>query len=558
MGFRTENPGPFLSWPLPSNITLTDVTRLPNSPWTHNFLGISDCPAYPALIDDGYWGGVWYSGQFDTYALPSTTKDRVRWQNIDDPPTGNYPFYNAFACYGQTVPAGGHAGTDMSAGNETDVKAAANGTVVSISTIESCGSNSHLSQYKVAVRHDNVNGSGQTWYTIYRHVINPEWSLLNQAVSSGTKIAEVGCDHLHFETAEQPDGYVYTLNTWGIDQAPWDGCLWLDHSLCPTMENPPTDFNQDGYPDIYAIKRTGTGTNSTEVHILNGSDDFQSWLLQTGTIRPETGTNNAWAFATSDYNRDGKPDIYAIKRTNTGTNSTEVHILNGSDNFQSWLLQTGTIRPETGTNNAWAFAVSDYNNDKYPDVYLIKRAGTGTNSMEVHILNGADNFQSWLLQTGTIRPELGESNAWAFGIADYNRDGNPDIYLIKRTSTGTNSTEVHVLNGADNFQSWLLQTGTIRPETGTNGAWAFGISDYNRDGYPDIYLIKRAGTGTNSTEVHVMDGANDFQSWLLQTGTIRPETGTDCSWMFAFSSSQCFPGSTEPPNNYVYLPMVKR
>ncbi len=547
IGFRTENPGAFLQWPLPDSVNVSSISRLPDSPWTHHFLGITDCPPYPALLDAGYWPYS-YAGNYPgnrQYILPGIPDERVKWQNNGKSIPG---FGNAFACYGANSSLGllDHEGTDISAPNGTHVLAAASGYIHAIN-----GS-------RYTIRHDNVNNSGQTWYTTYVHVTDMRYSV-GTYVAQGTWIANVGSGHLHFETLYNGIYSANVRNLYGIDSAPWNGCLWLDQSLCPTAQNPPTDFNQDGYPDIYVIKRTGTGTHSTEVHILNGADSFQSWLLQTGTVRPETGTNNAWVFAVDDYNRDGHPDVYMIKRTNTGTNSTEVHILNGADNFQSYLLQTGTAYAETGTDNDYAYGVADFNGDGYPDVYVIARANTGTNSTELHVLNGANNFQSFLLQTGTVHPEMGANNAWAFAIDDYNRDGHPDVYMIKRTNTGTNSTEIHILNGADNFQSYLLQTGTILHKTGTDGRWAFGSGDYNKDGYPDIYVIKRDITPTDLTEVHILNGADNFQSYLVHIGTIRPETGTSCAWMFAFSSSQCFPESSEPPNNYyVYIPMIKR
>ncbi|APR87770.1 Integrin-like repeats domain fused to lysozyme, LYCV glycosyl hydrolase [Minicystis rosea] len=86
--------------------------------------------------------------------------------------------------------------------------------------------------------------------------------------------------------------------------------------------------------------------------------------------------------------------------------------------------------------------------------------GTGTKSTEVHILDGASNYKNWLLHTGT---PLGQTSAanWSFSVADVNADGTPDLMAITQyPTTGTKSTEVHVLSGAGNFQSWLVHTGT--------------------------------------------------------------------------------------------------
>lgn len=57
-------------------------------------------------------------------------------------------------------------------------------------------------------------------------------------------------------------------------------------------------------------------------------------------------TNSVWSFFAADYDNDGVPDLWIIKRFNTGTNSTEVHILKGPK-FDVWLLHSGTPLHET-------------------------------------------------------------------------------------------------------------------------------------------------------------------------------------------------------------------
>jgi hypothetical protein len=51
------------------------------------------------------------------------------------------------------------------------------------------------------------------------------------------------------------------------------------------------------------------------------------FLVHTGTPITEADAAN-FAFAVGDFNRDGIPDVYCLKRTNTGTGTLEVHVLN--------------------------------------------------------------------------------------------------------------------------------------------------------------------------------------------------------------------------------------
>ena len=113
----------------------------------------------------------------------------------------------------------------------------------------------------------------------------------------------------------------------------------------------PTIF--DGRPDLVAIKKSNTGTNSTEVHILSGGSNFQQFILQTGTaLHP---TDQTFDFAMTDWDGDGRPDLVAIKKSNTGTNSTEVHILSWRwvGTIVNWSWSTLLFIPVIPSNNRW-------------------------------------------------------------------------------------------------------------------------------------------------------------------------------------------------------------
>ena len=227
---------------------------------------------------------------------------------------------------------------------------------------------------------------------------------------------------------------------------------------------------------------------------------FQSFLLSTGTALHET--SSAWDFAVTDWNADGSADLLSVVRSGTGSGSTEIHILNGADGFQSFLLSTGTALHET--SSAWDFAVTDWNGDGWTDLLSVARSGTGSGSTEVHILNGADGFQSFLLSTGTGLHET--SSTWDFAVTDWNSDGRPDLLGVVRSGTGSGSTEVHILNGADGFRSFLLSTGTALHET--SSTWDFAVTDWNGDGWTDLLSVVRSATGSGSTEVHILNGAD--------------------------------------------------
>ena len=59
------------------------------------------------------------------------------------------------------------------------------------------------------------------------------------------------------------------------------------------------------------------------------------------------GTGDDFQFLLGDYNQNETLDLYCIKKYNTQSNSTEVYILNGNDNFQSFFTNWNSLQ-ETG------------------------------------------------------------------------------------------------------------------------------------------------------------------------------------------------------------------
>jgi len=239
--------------------------------------------------------------------------------------------------------------------------------------------------------------------------------------------------------------------------------------------------------------------------------NFQSWILQTGT--PLHVTDDSFQFCFTDWNGDGRPDLVAIKKRNTGSNSTEVHILSGASNFQSWILQTGT--PLHETDHTFEFMVADWNGDGRPDLIAIKKSKTGSNTTEVHILSGASSFQNWILQTGTPLHET--DHTFQFLVTDWNGDGRPDLVAIKKSKTGTTSTEVHVLSGSLNFQSWILQTGTALHET--DEQYQFIIADWKGRGRQDLVVVDKGKPEAKSTKVYILSALSGYRNYILKTNT---------------------------------------
>lgn len=280
--------------------------------------------------------------------------------------------------------------------------------------------------------------------------------------------------------------------------------------------------------DIVALAKNGL-SGRTEVHQLTFSSGYQSYSKHIATALSRTGSDHLWVLLLGDYNRDGVEDIYAINKVGA-SGRTEVHVLNGADSFRTYLAHIATALGVTGRDEKWVFELADYNRDGTLDLYGILRQGSSGRT-EVHVLNGANRFSGYLVNVATPLPATGSDGSWDFGLGDQNRDGAVDLFAISKMGRGSGRTEIVVLDGASSFRTYLGEAVTALGQTGRDGAWQFRISDYNGDQVLDAFAILRNGS-SGRTELHVLNGSSNFSSFLLHRATALGRTGSDGSWNF--------------------------
>ncbi len=152
----------------------------------------------------------------------------------------------------------------------------------------------------------------------------------------------------------------------------------------------------------------------------------------------------------ADYNRDGYEDLWGIKFANTRTGYIEVHILDGKSGYRKFLWQRATI---LRYRDGWSFRVGDYNRDRRIDLWAFRRNGAGTKKLEVHILDGANKFSSWITNRVTPHPELNPYQT-AFP-RDYNNDGWLDVYILNTTNWPNYYYDI--LDGKVKFKRYLAK-----------------------------------------------------------------------------------------------------
>jgi Astacin (Peptidase family M12A)/FG-GAP-like repeat len=277
--------------------------------------------------------------------------------------------------------------------------------------------------------------------------------------------------------------------------------------------------------DLFMVKKSGTGTGKSEVHVLTASSKFQAFSTQTGSVFGISGAETDFKLA--DWDGDGIPDLFGIARNNTGTGKTEVHISSGASNYQKFVFQSGTALGLYPSGDE--FELGDFDRDGRPDLFFIKKKNTGKSRTEIHVLTGLSNYSKFYIQTPTVFGEYGDE--LTFKLADWDGDGLPDLFGIKKNNTGTGKTEVHIASGASNYQNIIFQSGTALGIT--NSEWEFELGNKYGNGRPDLYAIRKSGSGTGRTEVRILSGANNYQTFVYENITPLGFTGLDFDYMLS-------------------------
>ncbi len=203
------------------------------------------------------------------------------------------------------------------------------------------------------------------------------------------------------------------------------------------------DYDNDGFPDLFV-----GGVHGNTLYRNNGDGTFTDVTAKAGlnrSVDPQYGQLWTAAAAWVDVNNDGLLDLIVI-------------------NYLQWNIKTETLCPFAGTN--------DYcSPERYkgqPNQLFLNR-GDGTFE---------DVSEKW-----GLRAHVGKG--MGVGVADYDLDGLPDIFV-------TNDTSYNFLfhNTGQKFDEVAFQQDVALVEDGEFvSGMGLDFRDYNNDGYPDIVFV---------------------------------------------------------------------
>ncbi len=300
------------------------------------------------------------------------------------------------------------------------------------------------------------------------------------------------------------------------------------------------DINHDGKDDLYVSVAGKWKDRSNLLFVNQGLDEngipvFENQAEQYGIA--DAGNTIQSVFF--DYDRDGDLDLYVGNYEPTPFNYTTINYIrkmqNFSDEESDHLYRNngdGTFTDVSKEAGIYQFGLTiglisnDFNNDGWPDLYV----SNDFHSPDRFFINNGDGTF-----TNHVNESMMHTAFYGMGIdaADYNRDGLLDIFQLDMAAADNYRSKANMasmdIQGFRNMVAYdfgyqymynALQTNKGVKENGnpfygetakisgldkTDWSWACIFSDYDNDGYDDLFI-------TNGTKKDINN--KDYFKWL--------------------------------------------
>lgn len=254
---------------------------------------------------------------------------------------------------------------------------------------------------------------------------------------------------------------------------------------------------------LYAIN--SQGNSGTLLTTIEGAGLYKYKPIAQSNLITPLPTNTTWAYDALDWDGDGITEVSGINYLNTSNGKVQITLASGKSNYSSMLPiinnTTSTILWSVGQKEH--YKIGDVNADGKADLWFISHRGvTGSGKTEVHVADGSTNFQTLNKQMATSLGYVTNDND-DFVVADYDGDKKADLWYIKSDAIA-NKTVIQIFLNANDFkQTPIVDIVTTLPAN--TGNWSYTTTDFNGDGKFDLVAVNKQGA-TGSVEVTVLDG----------------------------------------------------
>ncbi|MBX7109561.1 MAG: FG-GAP-like repeat-containing protein [Chitinophagales bacterium] len=266
-----------------------------------------------------------------------------------------------------------------------------------------------------------------------------------------------------------------------------------------------TDLNNDGWDDIF-ITNGPSAFGVSFLYLNNGDGSFTKVSGDdiVTTIAPYDGATIA------DADNDGDPDVLAV----TWYDKVDYYFVNNGDGT---FVKAGNNA--LGTSNGYSETASwgDYDNDGWLDAYVSNSEGDFHNFLFHN--NGDGSFTK--ITAGVVVNDAQTSRGVTW--ADYDNDGDPDIYVVNESSEENN------LYRNDDGMFTKITNGPLVSDNRSTMSASWG--DIDNDGDLDVYTANSGFFATQKNQLYINDGAGNFTE--ISSGDAVSDGGCSFSSSFA-------------------------
>ncbi len=246
------------------------------------------------------------------------------------------------------------------------------------------------------------------------------------------------------------------------------------------------DIDNDGLSDIYLTGEgdpiMGVGQSPNRLYRNNGDGTFSDITEKAGVA----GAATSWSAAFADINNDGYLDLFVTSPGSLAKQErhrNKLYLNNGDATFTDISASAGVDRD----SGSCAATFSDYDDDGFIDLFV-----GDCNDIQIRpqLVSLYRNNGNLTFSDVTDKAGLHRLGAWmGFAVADYNNDGYQDVFATNVGPVQAGNPEIarsalYRNNGDGTFSNVEEQAGVAELIWG----WGASALDFNNDGHEDIFF----------------------------------------------------------------------
>ena len=264
------------------------------------------------------------------------------------------------------------------------------------------------------------------------------------------------------------------------------------------------DYDNDGYEDIFI-----GGVHRNKLYHNNGNGTFTDVTEKAGLAHPDKEFGPLWSVggAWVDVNNDGLLDLFVVNYLSWDVNHepdckfmdkqeychpkfykelpNQLFINKGDGTFEDVSVQS-KLRAHPG--KGMGVGVADYDNDGVPDIFVANDKLFNSLFHAHKVKNSSlPVFDEVAFEAGVALPEHGNLiSGMGVDFRDLNNDGSPDIVIV---ALDDETFPVYLNNGKGGFNEVTAKSGMSLLSNPMSG-YSPNIADFDNDGWKDIFVSR--------------------------------------------------------------------